>query len=49
MTNYQEVIKLRKECKKFFINKQKEGKISLDLEEFYAWVKYGYACGVNSK
>ena len=47
MTNHQEVIKLNEECKKYFINKQKDGKISLDLDEFYAWVKHGFAVGVN--
>lgn len=41
--------KLCKECEKYFLKNQKDGKISLTFVEFYAWVKHGYAYGVNSK
>ena len=47
--NSKEVSKLAKECNKYFENKSKDSKLTLDYDEFYAWVKYGYACGVNSK
>ena len=37
MTNHQDVMKLAKECNKYFENKSKDGKLSLDYKEFYGW------------
>jgi len=42
-----ELFKMKDAVRKYYINNQFNGKVSLTFDEFYAWVKFGYAVGVN--